>query len=520
MEHIEPYLVTPQFKQEMDKHRVKPGGVGIYEACSKNPVLFVEHMIGVKPYAWQVNVLMAFKDRLDGTTDYRDILLNTSRQIGKSAVLSWCAMWAVVFNKRPDKSMGNTRVAIVSRADRQARKLLREINLWFRFGDRYMRNTYQDDDGKPFFGKHFFTDLLSPSDPNNSQMLTLKAADEVGVPFLLEGSQVGSWIGSYPPTPAVLGETFTIGMIDEGAHKDMPDEFIRRELKPTGNANAAVWIGASTPWNANGWFYERMSDTSGEVQKFVYSIDAIKDEPLGIQQYEDAMMDIQTLERDGRYTDINIIYYCRFEQGDVQYFNPHVVEEMFDEELPMWEKFDGLCDLGVDFGGEVKSHTALTVSHMNEETGKITRLWHKKYPLRQTSGLVSDIEELMKLFNIQRIIPDYCPAGIVFITQMVDKGWNVQPDGKGMSFRAEKVSKYGAFRAKLNRGLIQSYPDDDLLKEMKGLEQSETSTQSKIVPARGASDDLIDSFLLSCYYFLEADGPKFGVIDYDTGELL
>ena len=524
MKNLEPIKITDEFRERVAQYQEKPGdGVGLLEACSENPVLFVKHMIGVDPYAWQVDVLWAFKQRVEGETDYRDILLNTSRQIGKSAVLSWCAMWATIFNKKPDKSMGNTRVAIVSRADRAARKLLREINLWFRFGDRYMRERYTDEDGNPLFGKHFFTELLSPSDPNNSQMLTLRAEGDLDVDYCLRGSQVGSWIGSFPPTPSVLGETFTIGMIDEAAHRDMPNEFIIRELKPTGNANGAIWISASTPWNANGWFYERMVDETGEVQKFVFSIDAIKDEELGVVQYEDAMRDIDTLKRNGDYLSINIIYYCQFEQADTQYFDPQKVEDMFDEDLPMFEKFDDPCDMGVDFGGEVKSRTVITISYMNPDTGKITRLYHKRYPVGPTLNLLDDIAELMTRFNVQRIIPDFCPSGKPFINEMVDKGWNIQPDGRGMQYRSDKVTKYGAFRAKLNRGEIQSYPDETLLGEMKGLEQSETSTQSKIVAARGATDDLIDSFLQSCYFFVGEETGRFGVIDlndiYDNDDV-
>ena len=519
MKNIEPTVVDQAYQDRMNEYRKTPEGVGLIEACSENPVLFVEHMLGVVPYAWQIEVLIAFKERLEGETEYRDILLNTSRQIGKSAVLSWCAMWATIFNKRPDKSMGNTRVAIVSRADRAARKLLREINLWFRYGDRYMKDRYLDEDDQPLFGKHFFSDLLSPSDPNNSQMLTLRSSDEIESELLLKGSQVGSWIGSFPPTPSVLGETFTIGMIDEAAHKDMPQEFIVRELKPTGNANGALWLSASTPWNANGWFYERMTDETGEVQKFVFSIDAIKEEDLGRVQYEDAMKDIATLKRNGDFLSINIIYYCVFEQADTQYFNPHKVEEMFDDELPMFEAFEEPCDMGVDFGGEVKSRTVITISYMNPETGQITRLYHKRYPVGPTLNLLDDMAELMTRFNVQRIIPDFCPAGKAYINEMVDKGWNVQPDGKGMQYRSDKVTKYGAFRSKLNRGEIQSYPDEILLGEMKGLEQSETSTQSRIVAARGATDDLIDSFLQSCYFFLDTSAPKFGFVDFSTGDI-
>ena len=112
----------------------------------------------------------------------------------------------------------------------------------------------------------------------------------------------------------------------------------------------------------------------------------------------------------------------------------------------------------------------------------------------------------MKKFNVQRIIPDECPAGAFMIEEMIQKGWNVTP----MSFRTWKVKKYGAFRSMLKKGRIKSFLDDDLLVEMKALEFSNTAQQSKIVAPRGYNDDMIDSFVMACFFFLEEEvGVRF-----------
>ena len=84
-----------------------------------------------------------------------------------------------------------------------------------------------------------------------------------------------------------------------------------------------------------------------------------------------------------------------------------------------------------------------------------------------------------------------------------------------MNFRAEKVKKYGAFRSMMNKGLIRSFIDDSLKTEMLSMEVTSGSRQSVIQHAPGYSDDEIDSFVLSAYFFLVEDsGLEF--FDYDS----
>jgi hypothetical protein len=100
-----------------------------------------------------------------------------------------------------------------------------------------------------------------------------------------------------------------------------------------------------------------------------------------------------------------------------------------------------------------------------------------------------------------QVITHNCPQGDYLIRQMKDKGWNVHP----MNFKAEKVKKFGAFRSALNKGRIHSYDDDLLKTEMLALEVTEGERSSKIKHAPGYSDDFIDSFLLSCYFFVQEE---------------
>lgn len=509
-------IVNNEFRESIEPLRHPSStDMGLLEACSENPVLFVRKMLGVEPYAWQVKFLWDMKRMIDEEIDERDIVALTARQIGKSASLAWIALWSTVFNRRPAKDMGNTRVAIVSRSDDQARKLLREIRLWYRAGDRFIKNSYVDEDGNPLFGASFFSSLLSKEDPNNTTMISFRDYDEEEHgQFLLAGAKVGPWIGSFPPTAKVLGNTFTIGMIDEAGHRTMEDQFIIRELRPAGNANDAVWIATSTPWKSSGWFYQQCMREDDGIIQLTFTVDAIKEEPNGKLQYRTAQKEIEELRENGDLVSINIIYYCKFEQGEASYFNPQRVRDIFTDEYVMLEQYVGNCDMGVDFGGQVTSRTVITISAYDEDTGVIRRIFHRRYPVKGDMLLLEDIEELLTRFNVQRIIPDDCPAGHHLIRKMVEKGWNVQPDGKGMNFRSDKVKKYGAFRAMVNKGLVVSYEDVDLQEEMLALENSQTSTQSRIIAPAGYTDDLVDSFLMSAYFMIEEE-TGFNVVSWD-----
>jgi hypothetical protein len=225
------------------------------------------------------------------------------------------------------------------------------------------------------------------------------------------------------------------------------------------------------------------------------------------------MKDIERMNSDGNIDDVQRSYYCRFVKGQSAYFNPDNVRTMFDTTYTMYTMYAGKCDMGVDFGGQVKSKTVITISELTSK-GIVRRLYHRVYPVGKDITLLDDIAALKLQFNVQRIIPDDCPAGQYIIRIMKDdKGWDVFP----MNFRSDKVAKYGAFRSWLNKGKITSYPDTILQTEMLALEFNNGSRNSMIEHAPGYSDDLIDSFLMSTYFFVEDEG-RVKVFDIDEVE--
>lgn len=500
-----PIEVNEQFIKDMEEYR-KPCSDSLLESCAVSPVVFADKMLDFRLYAWQVYFLERIRKRMDKTDTAdlnREFAALTSRQIGKSTAVAIFSLWACIFNKYPGTVHTNTVVGITSASDVQAKKLLYEMKKFLMTGDRVMKDKYGKDE--------FFKQLLAANEPNNTTTITFTSWQE-GFGLLLKGSKSGSVIKSYPPTSVVLGETFTITIIDEAGKTDkISDEFYYDYIYPTGNSTDAVRINTSTPWVSSGFFYQ-MTDPDGingntATETVIFTIDAIKIE--NPPYYANVMNIINQMNKDGKQNEVQRAYYCRFVQGETSYFNPERVREVFTDEYDMTEGSVKPCDMGVDFGGKVASRTVITISYI-DDNGIIRRLYHRRYDVGEDETLLDDIAELYTRFNVQRLVPDDCPAGDYLIRRMQEKGWEVHP----MNFRTDKVKRYGAFRTAINKNTVKSYIDNDLKTEMLALEHAHGRRQSVIEHAPGYTDDLIDSFVMSCYFFLDVDeGPKFFNMD-------
>lgn len=465
----------------------------LFKACSEDPAVFAYYMLGIRLYAWQYLVT---REIVKGN---KRIILNTSRQIGKSLLSSVISLWFAIFNKGCTSEFKNTKVGVISATDDQAKKVMRDIKNIIYIGNHYCKLHYSKGKGD-IFDLGLFTFLVDDSREaeNNKSTITFKAWTE-GMGFLLNNSLVGSFIKCYPPTDIVRGETFDLLFVDEAAQID--DEIYNMAIEKTGEKFDAFRIMASTPYGLSGFFYEffdpddRLSDNMWA--RFAFTIDSIRlDEPT---EYAKRMNAIKSDEAMGKILKIRQESYCEFVQSEQTFFNPAKVDEMF-EDYPVVESYSGECDLGVDFGGLKNSQTVVTISRIDDE-GTIHRIYTMAYPVRQDGELVNDLKDLRKRFNIQRIIVDECPAGYVIQDKLVKEGWNIV----GMKFAAEKVKKYGEFRAKLHKGRIKSYMDNELQSQMKALMTKQGIERTQIQPPPGYKDDYIDSFLLSTYFYISND---------------
>jgi len=490
--------VTQEFIQENLKFLEPDKSLGLIHNASLSPVLFAKLFLGIKLYAWQISFLNQVLQAVNKETDKREFVAITSRQIGKSTCLAIFSLWACVFNKYPGTVSNQTLVGIASASDVQAKKLLYEMKKMIRISDKYVEDTYKDKEGNPVW-KEILTSLLDDKEPNNTTTVTFRAHRENDGEFFLKGSKSGSVIKSYPPTSAVLGETFSIVVIDEAGWSDkITDQFFYDFMQPTGNSTNAIRIYTSTPWASAGFFYRLVDPDDMYPDAGIilcqFSIDAIQLE--NPEYYNVVQKRIQKYQEDGKLDEVQRAYYCRFVKGETSYFEPDKVLKVFNPELTRLWDYSKECDMGIDFGGQVTSRTVITISTMNPDG--IQRLYHKVYDVQKDLSLIEDVQYLLKKFNIQRIIVDDCPAGDFLIRLMEEKGWTIQR----MNFRAEKVKKYGAFRSQLNKNKIQSYPDNDLKTEMLSMEFSNGSKQSILQHAPGYTDDLIDSFVMSTYFYV------------------
>lgn len=502
---LEETIVNKEFIAEMDSLRQAPSGSELLEACSNSIVLFAEKMLGFRLYAWQVLFLTRIQKAIDGNYWTKEFNAITSRQIGKSLSLAILSIWVCTFNKYPGTAFNNTIVGVASATDLQAKKLLNEVKKIIYQGDIFMKTTYVDADGSPLFPgeKGFFSDLLEEKTGNNSQTITFKAYNEsIHGDYILKGSKAGSVIKSYPPTSVVLGETFTIVVIDEAGKSDkISDEFFYEYMYPTGNSTDAIRIYTSTPWVQSGFFFKMVDPldefSSHSSDRLLFTINALELENK--KQYDVVMKIVNELNEDGKIDEVSRAYYCRFVKGETSFFDPVKARSVFVKDLEKVDAFTKPCDLGVDWGGKTKG-TELCITYLNDDN-EIIRLWDYSYPHGEDTAIIADIEVLFSKFNIQRIIPDDCPQGEYRIQEMINKGWELTP----MSFRSEKVAKYHAFKIMLNKGKVLSYIDKDLMTEMVALEYASNTRQSYIQPAPGYTDDKIDAFLLSSYHFIKLE---------------
>jgi hypothetical protein len=484
---------------------VKPiSGKGLLENASSNVLFFAEYMLGFKLYSWQIHFLDNIQKAMEkGYVGRKEFLALTSRQIGKSTSIAILALWSCVFNKYPGTIHNNTTVGIFSASDIQARKLLSEIRRMVYLGDGYVARTYIKE-GESVYGTKFFSKLLSEKDPNNTTTITFMSyKEDIHGDWVLRDSLSGSCIKSYPPTSSVLGETFSIVIEDEAGKSDkLTDEFHYDYAYPTGNSTDAIRIYTSTPWTPSGFFY-RLADPFNEyddhpAERLLFTIESIQIE--NPDYYIVVKRIIDQLNSDGKTNEVQRAYYCRFVKGEDNYFNPDKVQKIFKEEVTKLESFSQKCDMGIDFGGQVKSRTVITIVYY-DNNGIINRIYDRAYPVGGDLSLIEDVEKLRKLFNVQRIIPDDCPAGDFLIRTMKEKGWDVQP----MNFKADKVKKYGSFRAMINKERVYSYLDDELKTEMLALETTQGLRNVMIAAPPGYTDDKIDSFVMASYFYLNEE---------------
>lgn len=485
---MEPIRITRELyeeKEEYCKFSNLPRG-DFLSACRDNPIYFMTHMVGMKPFTWQYLVLKSY---LKGN---RRFVICTSRQIGKSKLLVILDLWRLIFNHGYKDNMtfkNSTRKTfdcIISRGDDQASMLLDEMRAVLQIGDEYM-SQYKNKDGKSIFGTKWFTEKLHYKLNNQTTIAFTKGMEE---------SLTFNMIKSFPPTDKILGNSFTGVGIDEAARVD--DYIITEVAQPTYKALGKMFILISTPMNPTGYFYEALDPDDKyqdhSYERFMFDVDAIEiDDP---EYHASVLTDIAELRKYGRENEVMRNYYCSFTTSEDLYFDLKKVKDCFDDSLDKHSSYrERPVIVGVDFGGTKNSHTVITVVTFPDEYGYSKRISCWRYPINGDGDVIKDIQEsIIPNFSVSVIVPEKCAASTIAIQNMVQKGWNVKPFDTNSKTKEDYVHR---FRVALHEGRLRSYPDSVLMEEF-------VNFRDIMKPRKGYTDDCIDSWWLSCTPFLDS----------------
>lgn len=448
---------------------------------------FMYHQMGYKPYAWQH---MLFKEIRAET---QDVLVNTIRQAGKTFAIEVSAIQYAIYNLKPVPSKGYTIIGIASSSEAQQKKIIEDIRDIMDVGDTHL---YEKSGGKLV---KWFTSHLSrlQTDSNNRTELTFRERvwDAKTKTRVATGKIIGK-IKCVPATKSARGNTFSLLFMDEAAFFDEED-FFDTVARPTLKKTEGKAVITTTPNGQKGWFY-RVFDPYDEMEynpfhRMWLHYEHIEDE----HEYASVLKLQKDMYMQGAEKKFQQEYEAKFTADNVAFFESDKVDMAKDDTLTAWDSYSKPTDMGIDIGFK-SCPTVITISRLGDDG--ISRLVYDKiYQPEKDMNLLEDTQELIKQFNVQRVIVDECPAASFFIQQATKAGLPL----KLMSFKKDKQKKYFLFRSKLHQGKIKFYEHKRLETEMKALTATEQQIGTKITKPLGGSDDVIDSFLMSVYFQIE-----------------
>jgi hypothetical protein len=504
---MQPIEITQEMYDEKEAYcdfKNFPKHKPFLDVCKDDPVLFLTHMLGLKPWTWQFIVL---RNYMQGK---RKMAVCCSRQVGKSKILiAGLTLWRHIFNKGYENyptyrnKNKNTFDTILSVTDEQAANLIDEIKQLIKDGDEYLMK-YRTKEGKPMFGEKWFTSRVNLRNSTQETIRGLKTEYT---------KKAINQIKSFPPTTRFRGTTSTGLIIDEAAFVDT--SFITKVAQPTVRAIGDTQLFVSTPDRPDGFFYEIIDPDdkydSHDFERYMFTIECIAiDDP---EYYSKVKMDINRMLMEGKHNEVMQEYYCSFVSSTANYFPLDLVKKAMRSDIAKVSGDHSVrCVLGIDVGGMKKSHTVLTVSTHPDDEGVIKRIGCWRYPIKEEGNVIADIEQkVLPFFNITAIVVDQCPAATIIIQQMRSKGWNVVEFNFNKKSKEEAMSK---FRSKISRQKFLTYEDGWLYEEF-------VNYSDDMKPLGNATDDGIDSWMLSTVPFLdEKEALRAYVIGGDNDDLL
>jgi len=455
------------------------------EEADNSPSAFALHCLGITPYTYQHQIMRLFDPRLKLENDR--IIICKSRQIGMSVCVGCLAVWFAITNQSKSGIFNNTKVGIVSRDDRAAKKLMASIQKLC------------------FNGFHGITNMI---------------VQQKGIPLTKYEIhfQNKSFVKCFPPTDATRGETFDFLIVDEAAFVD--GEIFKDAMEPTVSAVGGKIILSSTPKGQSGMYFEKF-DPFGlmkehEYKRFWYHWKMSENE--GQRRLTEQKRKFSKAE--GNLKNFQQEYEAQFTVDQEAFFDDNDVEKGVDENLvEVYESRDN-CSLGIDYGGS-NSATALTVvKNIKNKIYVLFQFAEKDFDLNLIvdPNFEHSIMALMKRYNISSVVVDDCPQGDAINKGLENKGYPVvRFDFNSDRYLGERNRGLYMFRTALKQNRLKYPLLRTLMAEMKTMQEVRMSQGNymKIKAPKGYNDDRVMSLMMASFPFLTTDG-SFGstVVDY------
>ena len=464
-----------------------------------HPVSFAYWMLGIKLRMYQAYAI-------DCMLHCQKVALCFSRRSGKSTLFSLLAFWSSYFNKYPKNAIERfTEIGLVSKEELAAKKLLSNVREMIHLGDINMMKLIKSKMGKDKITNYFSRNQCKP---DTSEQLTWSN---------------GSMIRSLPPTKKVRQFGFSILFIDEIAFMEPrdndPDTYYNTVCVPTVADTMGRVVIASTP-NGKDNLFATLFDPDDKHGTdftrlwFTWEIaDGDTDEEVRFRQF--VTEEKLNLERQGKGKLFNQEYLADFTIIQSSFYEYDDVIAYFEDKLAQhyeWNKSP--CSIGFD-GGISDCQTVLTVK--TKYRGKILRLYHRVFPkgydINQMWNSSNDDgwQRLCERYDVQWIVPDDCAQLSSHIAMLKSQGYAC------MEYSFTNVqNKNKAFynhRTLLKTGNMLSYPDDELKREMMGLQEERLIRHWSIHKPTHGSDDIIDSDIFATVPFFDDDDAGFGAVD-------
>ena len=445
------------------------------EKINDSASYFAYHVLGIKTFYYQHQIMKSYQK---GTRlPNKRVIICKPRQIGMSTCLEMLAVWYAATNQAKTGLQKNTKVIIVSRSDDQSKKMMRDIK-------NMIRTAKMDMSGFMKVGKDV---------PETKSEVHFN-----------EG-----WIKCFPPTDAILGTTADLVICDEAAYFGEDGDVIFNDfILPTVSAVDGKIVISSTPNGQHGFFFEQFDPfdqrASSEYTRFWYHWKHCED----FNQRKVIQEELESAKKKGKIKQFEQSYCGSFTADETSFFENEDVERGVDSITPKLEEKDLPCSIGIDYG-MTRSATCITV--VSCDKGKIRMLYQFTQVNFDENLLINpawdnSMQALMKRYNIFHVVVDDCPQGSTINKALQNMGFPVVL----FNFRSdqhlgERNRGYYVFRAALKAGLIKYPKDNELMAEMKMIQEIRLTQFVRIKSPPGDSCDRVDALLMASYPFLSED---------------